>query len=350
MDLYPFSDEQGYTGFIDKNGDVKIPSVTLRIVEDFHEDRAAAKTYSNNKCGYIDFNGEWVIEPKYDFVGPFVEGRAIVGLRNRKNNERKYYIIDRSGEIVWDVPTNIIIEHKKCPNLIPISNGDKCAYTTPTGKLVTDYEFYDAYPFSDDVGLVQLSKANRDGNYEWGYLNKDGTILNNASLTASRAFSFNEGFARLQSRVGVEDRYYYINKNAERMNDLPFSLAGSFSEGRAYVKGAGKGAGVWYINTEFQEVLSPDYKFSIYNYSNGLVVVRDNKYDLYGYADRSGKVVIECNYSNNKTMSFKNNLAYVVRENRRNYFSGSRIRYINYSGETVFEMNREMTPHNLSMG
>lgn len=350
MDLYPFVDKYGYTGFIDKNGDVKISPKLLRVVEDFYEDRAAARLYfddndSDTKCGYIDCNGDWIIEPKYDFVGPFIDGKAVVGFRDDEDDE-KYFIIDRFGEVLWDVPQGITVLSKYCPTLIPISNGDKCAYSTATGELITDFEFYDAYPFSDDVGLVRLGKENKDGNSEWCYIKRDGTTLEDVFFTARRAFPFTEGFARILYRVGLEDRYYYIDKNAEQMNSTPFSLAGPFSEGRAYVKSANT-AGVWYINRQFQEVLKPDLKFSTNNFSNGLVVVRDNKYNLFGYADTSGRVVIECNYSNNKTMDFKNDLAYVIQDKRRKYFTGSPYRYINSSGETVFELSREMIPHDL---
>ncbi|HEF3474383.1 TPA: WG repeat-containing protein, partial [Campylobacter coli] len=48
----------------------------------------------NGKWGFIDKNGEFVIEPKFDGVGNFSEGLARVELNG------KYGFIDKSGKIV----------------------------------------------------------------------------------------------------------------------------------------------------------------------------------------------------------------------------------------------------------
>jgi hypothetical protein len=343
MHLYRFADNLGWTGFINKDGDIKIPSSTLRTVDDFYEERAAAGYYTDDsklKCGYIDEIGNWIIEPKYDFVRPFQDGRAVVGFHGKDYsdyNQRKFYVIDRFGDILWEVPHGITIGSSH--SLLPVSDGTKSAYATETGQLMTEFEYSYAEPFNENLGLVCWGKS-QDGKKRWSYIQEDGSVLENLSFTADDAYPFTEGFARLRFRKGVEDFYYYINKKGEFMNKTPFSMAGPFSEGRAYVKGAGQGPGVWYINTQFEQVLKPDYKFSLNNYSSGLVVIRDKRLDLFGYADLFGRNVIQNLYCNNRNMAFKNELAYVIQKSK---YSDSRThKYVNRLGEVVFEMNREL--------
>ena len=71
----------------------------------FNETQPKASSQSNNlfvimvnkKYGFIDKTGKIVIEPQFEFANDFVEGLALVSIRN---DELKSGYIDETGKIV----------------------------------------------------------------------------------------------------------------------------------------------------------------------------------------------------------------------------------------------------------
>lgn len=57
---------------------------------------------ADNKCGYIDTNGEIAIKPKFDFAYSFSEGLAVVGKYSESKEEKPIYrVIDKKGDEVF---------------------------------------------------------------------------------------------------------------------------------------------------------------------------------------------------------------------------------------------------------
>ncbi|EGF5889274.1 WG repeat-containing protein [Campylobacter coli] len=81
----------GQWSFLDKNGEFAIEP-KFDYVWSFGEGLVAVKL--NGKYGFIDKNGEFAIEPNFDDAWYFREGLAKVGLNG------KYGLIDKSGKIV----------------------------------------------------------------------------------------------------------------------------------------------------------------------------------------------------------------------------------------------------------
>ena len=78
-------------GFIDKNGNMVI-NPEYDKAELFSEGLAAVAL--NGKWGYIDRAGRWVVKPQYEFADDFSEGFAgVVG-------NGKYGFINKQGELV----------------------------------------------------------------------------------------------------------------------------------------------------------------------------------------------------------------------------------------------------------
>lgn len=53
----------------------------------------------NGKWGYIDKDGNVVINPQFGFTWDFSEGLAVVRIGDEKSG--KYGYIDKTGKIVW---------------------------------------------------------------------------------------------------------------------------------------------------------------------------------------------------------------------------------------------------------
>ncbi|EAK6428864.1 WG repeat-containing protein [Campylobacter coli] len=81
----------GQWSFLDKNGEFAIEP-KFDYVWSFWEGLAGVKL--NGKWGFIDKNGEFAIKPNFDDAWYFREGLAKVGLNG------KYGLIDKSGKIV----------------------------------------------------------------------------------------------------------------------------------------------------------------------------------------------------------------------------------------------------------
>jgi hypothetical protein len=78
--------------FIDSMGTPKIPPSFLNVVEGVEEGLACVK--NGGKYGYIDKNGNWMIQPQFESARVFSEGLAAVRIQELEG------YIDRSGNIV----------------------------------------------------------------------------------------------------------------------------------------------------------------------------------------------------------------------------------------------------------
>ncbi|EPV1882855.1 WG repeat-containing protein [Campylobacter coli] len=81
----------GQWSFLDKNGEFAIES---KFDSGGHFSEGLAGVKLNGKYGFIDKNGEFAIKPNFDDAWYFREGLAKVGLNG------KYGLIDKSGKIV----------------------------------------------------------------------------------------------------------------------------------------------------------------------------------------------------------------------------------------------------------
>jgi hypothetical protein len=86
--LYP-AKSQKKCGFIDRNGNIIIDLI-YKDAGNFSEGLAPVKT-ADNKWGYIDTTGKMLIEPRFKYVRDFSEGLAPVSI------DWGYCFIDKTG-------------------------------------------------------------------------------------------------------------------------------------------------------------------------------------------------------------------------------------------------------------
>jgi hypothetical protein len=137
---------KGKPGFIDKRGRMVLHSRQWLEVSDFSEglasvqieviDNSIYRGYKDQKYGFIDRTGKFVIPPRFYRVQKFSEGRALFVQTGKSHG---YGFIDSKGQVV----------------IKP--------------------EFIDAKSFSEGLAAVAINAG--DDKKLWGYINRDGTWI-----------------------------------------------------------------------------------------------------------------------------------------------------------------------------
>ncbi len=244
-------------GIIDKNGCYIIKdNAKLCGFDSFSEGLAEFhhKTKNNGyKSGYIDNNGNVVIEPQFDEAYGFTEGLAVVGYKY--SNGYKYGFIDRKGQFVinpiFDDATSF------SEGLACVKKSQSVGYIDTTGRMVM--ELYKVNQLWWPLILWPgkgLFKNNRTFIYKpfdvltsnpayRDYRNYCCLIKNDGSIIAkvSDCHMFSEGLAAVEQN----DLWGYMDHDGNIIIDYQFSDAEDFNNGLARVTIAGKMA---YINNE----------------------------------------------------------------------------------------------------
>nr|WP_315140898.1 WG repeat-containing protein [uncultured Flavobacterium sp.] len=130
----------------------------------------------NDKIGFVDLNGNWVIDPKFDKAKAFNKNLAPVLVGN------KWGYIDMKGNLVID-PVYNDAEVFSADGLAPVKDKN-WGFINTTGKLVipTQYGITAGGIFSifkdDQKGFVKkLARVKNES--KWGFLKLDGSVLGN---------------------------------------------------------------------------------------------------------------------------------------------------------------------------
>lgn len=133
-------------GYIDKNGEM-IVEPKFHHAWNFHEGLAAVAV--DWARGFINEDGTYVIEPKYQYAGPFRDGKAKVML------DDVWEYIDRDGKKVADAEPEKMVDDTVSPEEpTPMAKGKKFGYSDMDGKFVIKPSFLQAKPFSEDRAAV----------------------------------------------------------------------------------------------------------------------------------------------------------------------------------------------------
>jgi len=199
------------------------------------------------KFGYIDRDGEWIVEPSFDRAYPFSEGLAAV------EANKKVGFIDETGRMQIEAGFDVL--SKKGPS------------STKT--------YNPSYQFSH--GLVVL----REKEAGYGYVNTKGEWAIPPQF--DRASPFSEGLAA----VFIAERAGYIDTSGKWIVEPRYESAGPFQEERAAVQ---TGEKFGYINPRGQMVIQPQFD-GAGPFSDGLAGVEVDS--TFGYIDYRGEWVIE---------------------------------------------------------
>ncbi len=258
-----------------------------------------AVIYRDGKEGYINADGEIVIECKFDGADAFLDnGLALARIGDEIG------FIDESGEFVVE-PQFYTVGNFGDNGLAPYSNEKGLyGYVDKTGKIVIDAKYYWADPFKNGFARVFIDGKNV-------YIDENENIITDKKFDAAFPFADN-GTALVMNADGL---YGFIDKSGEYIIEPQFNKASSFTDnGLACIYALGP----WgYIDKTGEFVIGPDAEFeTAWSFAdNGLALVRSG--GLYGFIDKTGKFVIEPQFES--ALSFENGLAKIYKDSKEGY-------------------------------
>ena len=173
----------------------------------------------NDKCNFINTEGQFLSQQWFDGVDAFNEGFAVVGLNDKCN------FINTEGQLLSQQWFDWMGAFKKGFAMVHL-NGE-WNFINTEGKLLSMQWFDSMRNFNEGFAIVWL-------NGKWNYISTEGKFLSQQWF--DDAWSFREGFARIK----LDDKWNFINTGGQILSQQWFDDAGGFSNGFAEVNLRGK--------------------------------------------------------------------------------------------------------------
>ncbi|MFN0170351.1 MAG: WG repeat-containing protein [Bryobacteraceae bacterium] len=319
---------QGVTGeagfLIDREGNALVEFDRARLGDLMRWAASASRL----RYGYIDRQGVTALPHAFLRAEPFSEGLGLVQGRDGKAFSRLHFI-DRSGAAKLEVP-------RDASSAQPFSGGfslltfyrksaTRYAYMDKTGTIRIEGDYAEARPFSEGLAAVKTSPEH--GRNNWGYLNTRGELAIPPSFHSAGPFL--KGLARVsflrenilsggaidQTGKVVAEAFYPDGEHRDDWETI-----------RMYARGAGPDDLIPLWTREGFAYAARDGHIAIRDpryvkgevFSEGLAAVMvgsDGPFAVWGYIDRSGKLVIPAEFQ--EARSFSEGLARVRDETGR---------------------------------
>jgi len=231
----PVKIEEGIWGIIDTKGKVMTEWKNVDEINEFSEGLAVVRQRA--KYGYID-KKQLVIPLNFDAAENFSEGLAVVAIREgstfmEKLHNAKYGYIDKDGNIVIDCQFRSAGKFKE--GVAPVSSVStdfRWGYIDKTGQYVIEAKYFTAREFSEGLAPVTIALG------ESGFIDHKGNFIIPPQYTWT--YSFSEGFAR----VKVGEKYGFIDRSGRMVIKPIFDYADDFKNGFAQIYDQSPGFGV----------------------------------------------------------------------------------------------------------
>ncbi|MFN3402520.1 MAG: WG repeat-containing protein [Cytophagaceae bacterium] len=281
------------------------------------------KRSENKQYGYVNFMGEWRIQPIYTKVSPYANNKAIVmkGL--------SYGVIDCEGNVL------IQCQYEQMTNFrygkVWAKKAGLWGLLDEKGKTLIEFQYSEIAP----INTTEMTWVKKED--LWGLVNEE-----KGNFICKPQYNSVQTLSSIASMVQVGDKFGFINNlscyfvvpaeitKVKKLapNTITYRLNnkwGLFSEygkilhepeyDTIFVKHEDilqmkKETGNGLLTLQGKEVLSPVYEV-IGDYSEGYLPVKSN--GLYGYCTRSGAVYIKPQYL--EAYPFKNKKAVVKTSN-----------------------------------
>ena len=171
-------DDNKMAGYIDINGDWVIEPI-FSDARKFSEDLAAVCDAASGKWGYINKEGEWIIDPQYYNACSFLEGTAVVATVDYNS----YGLINKDGNFIIDPVNRYVTNDKDGYALVQKEYESSYRFVDENGNEVFE-ELHNAYLFHDGKAVVQRMTADGD----WYFLDEDGNFTRINVVTGDDAF------------------------------------------------------------------------------------------------------------------------------------------------------------------
>lgn len=286
------------------------------------------------RWGFVDHQGNTLIQPRYSQVIPFRNGLSAV----KVSVSRPFFMNDKWGFVSRNGSLQIEPIYDNClsfeEGLAPVSINGKVGFINKDGYFEIPPKFDYARPFSEGLSNVLSWDAKKRTMTEQ-YIDRTGVVAFSNEVRIAENQSASDFFSisdyvypeQLSFRVGDSVRYRWSDFHdglvarrklvkpkvwkagfadaTGRFVILPvFDEVEAFSEGLAKVKLGDK---YGYVNTKGERVIPATYR-EAKDFTEGMAAVSTDG-TSWGYIDKSGKVVISEKYL--EANSFSNGLAKV---------------------------------------
>ncbi len=253
----------GLWGFINKQGEWVIDA-TYEEAYYFSEGLAAVRYVGT--WGFINRYGQWVIRPEYADAKPFSEGFACV----MKNG--KWGFIDKKGN--FQIEPKLAVVSSFTDGWALVNAGSGYTFINKNNERVLNNTFDKALPFAEGLAFVVFNQSK-------GYIERNGNWLIRHNY--EEAYSFSEGLALVKSG----NRYGFIDQKGQFVIPAIYQDANYFRDGLAAVK---RNDSWGYINILNDYIIESRFD-AAYPFSNGHAVVK--LAGKYGLIDKNGDWVIQ---------------------------------------------------------
>lgn len=214
LELHPLSQGVTIVGRFDSVGATRYAlCADSGMITNFDYSYLEASTESNMpilavtpdyQCGFIDMNGDWVIQPRWEDAEPFSEGVAYV------RTESQHGYINAAGAYIITVKANEWLaagDFSEGRAWIQSSNG-LCGYIDITGNLVVPCIYVETFDYSNGLARVKDDKGNL-------FIDLDGKPLTDNHW--KRASDYAYGYAIVSD---AQNQYGIINTNGQLVYPL----------------------------------------------------------------------------------------------------------------------------------
>ena len=292
--------------------------ITKRVIQQYSGPLFPAWHEKSRKYGYIDINGNMVIEPLFLSAGCFSEGLA-----NIKDKNGKWGYIDMVGNYI--IPPHFDGCSKFSDGLARVYSDSGSTFIDMNGEIALKHRSY-CYDFCDGWARVSIGRGNHE---KYGFIDKTGKYVIKPFECHILAWHFTEGLAWFAIKTENGSRYGFINKLGQVVIEPKYKNASDFAEGLSCVQSG------WIDKTGKLIVKIDSAFYASGNFSEGLAMFRSlywtGKEDR-GFVDITGKIVLDLTrFDDIKT--FSEGLAVVEKKKDEKRKYG----FINRTGETLVE-------------
>lgn len=314
-------DKQNWS-YIDTAGKPIFTNLSVNRLEDFSEGLGTVCTNMRDEhqgllCGYMDKTGNWVIEPKIYNAFEFHDGLARAALPDKtsRTGVREVYL-DKTGKIAIElssVPAGGSRRFSEglasfSPN-VSVEGRYLSGFMDKTGKVIIEPKFEAVDDFSEGLAAVFFFKPAKieteahQEDYDAGFIDMTGQMVIKPQYEYAQPFSEGLAFVLIRGRVGAIDKTGRVVIRPQFALHKPRTTP------------------FWSV-IDFYQTSKP------WSFSEGLAPV--HRLGLWGYADKTGKMVIPPRFR--EAHKFSGGLALVV--------VGNRLGYIDKTGKFVWRPSR----------
>ncbi|MDA8020703.1 MAG: WG repeat-containing protein [Thermoanaerobaculia bacterium] len=265
---------------------------------------------SEGRVGCINRAGAITVPFVYEYVGTFVDDRAVV--RSKVGDETAYSVLNTEGDV-----------------------------TVPPGYDMLGNQYWDGRLRAQrkHEGQRQLGGGSLQ-DWRWGFLDRDGNEV--IPLEYSEVDDFSEGLAatanwQQPSGSSGAGRFGFVDADGREILPFRWDWAFPFEDGLAVVKD-GRGLQAYGLIDRTGSLLVPMIWSSANPVGAGRVCVGDED-DRYGLVDRAGNLVVEPSFT--RIGEFRDGLATAARGGRQQGWRlvGARFGFIDPAGNEILDFS-----------